>query len=444
MYDSGNDSILCQMNTVRKNSVGISLNSGELAFLAGIELWTRASSAIKVSEGDLHQVFAALDEASGLSLDSRDMRANITVRKFLEQRMINRISSVSEAESHYRLSFLGQAIAEDLIRQDSLSQETLETMLASIADILDGIVTHATGRNIDEDWSARVDMPLRNTVGLLIEVLNQRQRSLDSKQFDTQLKFEELYSQDDSMNGMAKCEELLNSVANTLKELDRALMQGTGILKSKLSSIEELSEIASAFATRDNARDIFQTLDDMIEWTMIRGEKWSEYYQNAHEFLRSSVRLDSHRAFTYRLRHEIGKFYERPWFLLSPMADSWRSVRGEDDFRGQEKVRRPSQEMTPEDLKDEEDPLAHDLDRFREAITEKLTLSPNLALSEILAPLRNRDDILFPAAIIAIADLLKLGSESKKGYRAEWMAINDHIQIQELLVTSKSYVKGVL
>lgn len=444
MYDSGDDSILCKMNTVRKNSVGITLAPVDLAFLAGIELWTRTSSAIKVSEGDLHQVFAALDEASGLSSDTREMRANLTVRKILEQRLINRISSVSEAESHYRLSFLGQAIAEDLIRQDSLSQETLETMLASIADILDGIITHATGRDHDDNWAPRVDMPLRNTVGLLIEVLNQRQRSLDSKQFDTQLKFEELYSQDDSMNGMSKCEELLNSVANTLKELDRALMQGTGILKSKLSNIEELAENASAFATRDNARDIFQTLDDMIEWTMIRGEKWSEYYQNAHEFLRSSVRLDSHRAFTYRLRHEIGKFYERPWSLLTPLADSWRSVRGEDEFRGQEKVKRPTQEMTAQDLKEEEDPLAHDLDRLREAITQKLDFNPNLALSEILAPLRNRDDILFPAAILAIEALLKQGSETKKGYRAEWIAINDHIQVQELLVSSKNYFKELV
>ena len=218
-------------------------------------------------------------------------------------------------------------------------------------------------------------------------------------------------------------------------------MQGTGVLKSKLSNIEELAENASAFATRDNARDIFQTLDDMIEWTMIRGEKWSEYYQNAHEFLRSSVRLDSHRAFTYRLRHEIGKFCERPWFLLTPIADSWRSVRDEDEFRGQEKVKRPSQEITPQDLKDEDDPLVHDLDKLRETITQKLALTPHLALSEILAPLGNRDDILFPAAILAIRDLLHQGNEFKKGYRAEWIPINDHIQVQELLVTSKSYMK---
>jgi chromosome condensin MukBEF complex kleisin-like MukF subunit len=160
MHDSDAESILCKMNTVRKNTVGISLTPVELAFLAGIELWTRSSSAIKVSEGDLHQVFAALDEASGLSSDTREMRANVTVRKILEQRMINRISSVSEAESHYRLSFLGQAIAEDLIRQDSLSQETLETMLASIADILDGIVTHAAQQDHDSHWLTRVDLSL--------------------------------------------------------------------------------------------------------------------------------------------------------------------------------------------------------------------------------------------------------------------------------------------
>ena len=441
MHDSGAESILCKMNTVRKNTVGISLTPVELAFLAGIELWTRSSSAIKVSEGDLHQVFAALDEASGLSSDTREMRANVTVRKILEQRMINRISSVSEAESHYRLSFLGQAIAEDLIRQDSLSQETLETMLASIADILDGIVTHAAQQDHDSHWVSRVDLPLRNTVGLLIEVLNQRQRSLDSKQFDTQLRFEELYSQDDSLNGMSKCEELLTSVANTLKELDRALMQGTGILKSMLSTIEELAENASALKTRDNARDIFQTLDDMIEWTMIRGEKWSEYYQNAHEFLRSSVRLDSHRAFTYRLRHEIGKYYERPWYLLTPMADSWRSIRDEEDFRGQEKVKRPTQEASVEDMSEEIDLRADELENLRAAIAEKLTLVPKLALSEILAPLRNRDDILFPAAILAIGDLLKQGTLDKDGYRAKWVSINDHIQVQELIVTSNGYCK---
>jgi chromosome partition protein MukF len=437
MYESTEESILGQMKAVQSHAVGISLNSFELAFLAGVELWTRASSAIKVSEGDLHQVFTALDESSGLSSESREMRANLAIRKALEQRMMNRISSISDSESHYRLSFLGQAIAGDLIRQDSLSTETLETMLTSIANLLEGIVIQATGRDYDDKWVSQVDLPLRNTVGLLIEVLNQRQRSLDSKQFDTQLRFEELYSQDDSMHGISRCEELLNSVASTLKELDRALMQGTGVLKSKLSLLEELAELANAPKTRDNARDIFQTLDDMIEWTMIRGEKWSEYYQNAHEFLRSSVRLDSHRAFTYRLRHEIGKYHEKPWSLIVPLGDSWRSVRGQEEYHGQEKVMRPTQEITLQDHGDVENPFAKDLADLRESITQKFNSGGTIILSEILEPLRNRDAILFQAAILAIGDLLKQGKEIKQGHRSQWVHINPQIEIQELKVNSK-------
>jgi hypothetical protein len=123
------------------------------------------------------------------------------------------------------------------------------------------------------------------------------------------------------------------------------------------------------------------------------------------------------------------------------MADSWRSIRDEGDFRGQEKVTRPTQETGVEDLSEELDPRADELDKLRAAIAEKLTLVPKLALSEILAPLRNRDDILFPAAILAIGDLLKQGTLDKDGYRAKWVSINDHIQVQELIVTSNVYCK---
>ena len=141
MIEPLEDSIASSMRVIERNAGNISLNASDLAFVAGIEILARSGSGIKLSEGELCQLFAALDE--GNPFESRDYRANFAIRKILEQRILNRISSSTDSEGFYRLSYLGQAIASDLIRRESLSMETLETMLSSIANLLSGIVDQA-------------------------------------------------------------------------------------------------------------------------------------------------------------------------------------------------------------------------------------------------------------------------------------------------------------
>jgi chromosome partition protein MukF len=434
MIEPSEDSIASSMSVIEQNAGYISLTASDLAFLAGIELWARSGSGIKLSEGELCQIFAALDEKN--PSDTRDYRANLAIRKILEQRLLNRISSSADSEGSYRLSYLGQAIASDLIRKESLSKETLETMLSSIAKLLSGIVDLALTGGDEFHWKSQVEAPLKNTVGLLVEVLDQRQRTLDAKQIETQYKFEDLYGNDDSIAGIYKCEQLLSSVANTLKELDRALLQGAGILKSKLYQIEEAAEQAEALTCRDCARFIYQGLDDMVEWAMIRGDKWTEYYQSAHEFLRSSVSLDSNRAFSHRLRHEIGKFHERPWFLMVLQAEPWRSLREDEEVKQAQRISRAIQSTEVQTIAPGSDLKLH-LSELKETIAQKLRKGESVNLIDMVSPFKEDSELLYQVALCTIAELAREGIVENKGYRPEWKKIVNNVEIQELIVSSK-------
>lgn len=436
MIEPLEDSIASSMKVIERNAGNISLNASDLAFVAGIEILARSGSGIKLSEGELCQLFAALDE--GNPSESRDYRANFAIRKILEQRILNRISSSTDSEGSYRLSYLGQAIASDLIRRESLSMETLETMLSSIANLLSGILDQAFAGGDELHWKQQVEAPLKNTVGLLVEVLDQRQRTLDSKQAETQFKFEDLYGGDDSIAGISKCEQLLSSVANTLKELDRALLQGAGVLKSKLYQIEEAAEEAGAVTCRDCARFIYQGLDDMVEWAMIRGDKWSEYYQSAHEFLRSSVSLDSNRAFSYRLRHEISKFYEHPWYLVVAQADAWRSIREDEEIKKAERVSRMIQSTEVDSITPSGD-LKLQMSILKDLIAQKLESSASVNLIDLIDPFKHDSESLFRAAICSISELVREGIVENSGYRLEWKKIVNNVEIQELIVRSKNF-----
>ena len=436
MYPSqaGNEqSISAAMQHIMEQGFSLQLSTSDLGLIAGIELYARTCNAVRLSEGDIHQVFATLDESESMPFETREQRANATIRKLLEQRVLNRLSSGYEGESFYRLSFLGQGIASDLIRQEGVSKKSLETMLQSITRLLDDILANAQRGGNEDFWSKEVEIPLSTTVGLLIEALDQRQRALDSKQILTQSKFEQMYSEDDSIEGVTKCENLINSVADTIKELDNALLQGAGILKTKLALIEEQADRSSIHTARNSARFIFQSLDDMVDWTIARGEKWSEYYQNAHEFLRSAIRLDSRRAFTYRLRQEIGRYHEKPWSLSIVKSDFWRFIAQEEGEQKLERISRPANRSQMETISTDTEfkTLASDI---RTSITEKLLKKETITLQEIISPYKHNETMLFQVCILVINELVREGKIKRRGYRSEWIPINESVEIQELTV----------
>lgn len=428
-------SILSVMETIEAQGFNLDLSSKDLAFLSGVEVYTRMDMSVRLSEGDLHNLFSTLDKSVDGNSDTVEARANTTIRKMIDQRLLCRVSSGIDSDSVYRLTFLGEAIASDMIRKDSLTKETLETMLSAVASTLDDI-TKAASKNGDKKyWRLHVEVPLKATVSLLIEAIDRRQHSLDQKQTDAQNTFEKLYSEDDSIEGLGRCEELLNTVANTLKELDHALFKGAGILKEKLSVIEENAEAHGQRKSAEISRMIYQSLDDIVDWARIRGEKWSEYYHSAHEFLRSAVRLDVGRAFANRLRKNISSYFDNPWVLNYTVADKYTFMREEAYGAEAEAISRESSDIVMEGIADTKATKII-VNKFKESINKKLEEGQKVDLASILDEVAGNDDnLLFHLAVTGIRSMVNDTQIENLTYHPEWQTLQNGAEVQGLTVS---------
>ena len=430
-------SILSVMETIESQDFTLDLSSRDLAFLSGVEVYTREDMSVRLGENDLHNLFFTLDKAIGGLTESAESRANSTIRKMIDQRLLCRVSSGIDSESIYRLTFLGEAIASDMIRKDSLTKETLETMLSAVSSTLDEINEAANYEANDRHWRSNVEMPLKATVSLLIEAIDRRQHSLDQKQSDAQKTFEKLYSEDDSIEGLAKCEDLLNTVALTLKELDQALFKGAGILREKLAKIEEKAESFGKTKAAEIARTIYQNLDDVVDWAKVRGEKWSEYYQSAHEFLRSAVRLDVGRAFAHRLRKNISNYFDDPWALNIVATDKFMQFRNDVLNTEAEAITRKTAAVTLQDIDSAEDTKLI-VDQFKKKLLDKLKDGSELDLQKVLNEYVDHDqNLLFHLAVTAITNLVKNTEKLELARHPEWQKLENGAEIQSLRVIAK-------
>jgi chromosome condensin MukBEF complex kleisin-like MukF subunit len=437
-HNENTPSILSVMETIEGQRFNLDLSSKDLAFLSGVEVYTRQDMSIRLAEGDLHNLYYTLDKAMGGLSETAETRANTTIRKMVDQRLLCRVSSGVDSESIYRLTFLGEAIASDMIRKDSLTKETLETMLAAVSSTLDDINEAAIKGGNKKHWRSQVEVPLKATVSLLIEAIDRRQHSLDQKQTDAQQTFEKLYAEDDSMEGLGKCEELLNTVATTLKELDQALFKGAGILKEKLALIEENSETSGQTRSAEISRMIYLSLDDIVDWAKIRGEKWSEYYQSAHEFLRSAVRLDVGRAFAHRLRKNISSYTDDPWVLNYTLPEKFSFLRDDELNMEAEAISRDAADIRLEDL-DSDTRIKEIVNRFKNKIGNELSSGNNVDLKQLLDSCVGEDyNLLFHLAVTGIRSMVSDADVSNFSYHPEWQKLKNGAEIQTLTVSPRA------
>lgn len=433
-------SVLSVMQTIEGQGFGLNLSSAELAFLAGIEIFSRQEIGVRLSEGELQNLFLTLDAERSGNVETAESRANSVIRKFIEQRLLCRVCTAVDSDSVYRLTFLGEAIAFDLIRKDTLTKDTLETMLSAVNSTLDEVKNSAETGGDNVYWRNNVLVPLKATVSLLVEAIDRRQHYLDQKQFQAQSTFEKLYSEDGSISGIGKCEELLNNVAKTLRELDQALFQGAGILKDKLSSVEEIADSTGQAETAEISRAIYRNLDEIVDWAKIRGEKWSEYYHSAHEFLRSAVRLDIGRAFARRLRKDISDYMTNPWTLHFTIGERFIYLREEEAVFESGAISRESGDVGIEHI-DLDHSVRQVTDQFSARLEEKLKQGEKVDLRQMLDASNESDvNILFQLAVTGIKSIVDNNRHINVDYHPKWQNLLNGGQIQELKV---SELKGL-
>ena len=135
-------SVLSVMQTIEGKVLG-SIFHRLNCFSCWIEIFSRQEIGVRLSEGELQNLFLTLDAERSGNVETAESRANSVIRKFIEQRLLCRVCTAVDSDSVYRLTFLGEAIAFDLIRKDTLTKDTLETMLSAVNSTLDEVKNSA-------------------------------------------------------------------------------------------------------------------------------------------------------------------------------------------------------------------------------------------------------------------------------------------------------------
>jgi chromosome partition protein MukF len=243
----------------------------------------------------------------------------------------------------FALSRLGTALVEFFIEEEVLTRDSLtllaKTLMASIAEVLQA----ARRASSPEEWRDSVVGPLRITVSDLVSGIERRQRGLDIQQEEFQKRIAELL-ETDWFGAVGQCQELLDSTAKTLRELNEILLRDTHQLQTLLQNVQELAIDAHVVEAEGVAHRVMDQIDRIASWGAARQRAWSEYYEYVHRYLRDVVRLDPSRALTERLREQLSRHKQQPFALTVASAAAIRLLRPVEPASPPPPVRRPRKE----------------------------------------------------------------------------------------------------
>jgi chromosome partition protein MukF len=308
---------------------GASLQLGTVDLCFLIALHTRADegSLTGYEEEDMLDVFEQVCEVVEPGIENPRKRATHAIHRLRVQRLLTRVDAGGVLhEGEYAMTGLASAIVQFYLHEEALTRESLtlltKTLLANIADVK----ASARSASSDEDWRANVVAPLRITVGDLVGGIERRQRGLDTQQQEVQHKISELL-QADWFESLQRCQTLLDDTTATLSELNEVLLHDTTQMIDLLQDVEQLAIAAGRAEAEEATHRVIEHVDRVAAWGRSRQVAWSEYYQQAHRFLRDVVRLDPTRALSERLRNQIAQWSRRRFALVVSAAGPLRIMR---------------------------------------------------------------------------------------------------------------------
>ena len=273
----------------------------------------------------------------------------------------------------YTLTRLATGIVDFFLEEETLTRESLtvltRTLRASLADVLAAATAAALSRDT-ERWHDAVALPLRVTVGELVGGIQRRQRGFDVQQEELQREIASLLAAD-WFGAVDGCQSLLDTMSQTLRELNHVLLHDTHLMQGTLQEIQELAASADAGGAEEAARVVTDQLDRISEWGAARQRAWSDYYQYVHRFLRDVVRLDPTRVLTHRLREQLAGRSGRSFALkvaAAPPIRLLRAVTAPPSARPP--VRRPKKEQSELTDAPPDDPQARLERDIRSAMAE--------------------------------------------------------------------------
>lgn len=310
-----------------REQVYLDLKTVDLCFLAGLYLRADRAALVSFEEEILVDLFEQVCEVVDLTAENPRKRATHAIARLREQRLLARVDGAGIVRAgEYVLTGLAAALVQHLLADEALTRESLTLLTGTLRVQLAEVLTAAQKAESEEAWLREVAAPLRVTVGDLVMGIERRQRGLDVQQEEVQAEIADLL-QADWFGAVDRCQALLDTTTETLRELNEVLLRDTHHFVALLQDIQSLAETSGQSGAEGQVQKVIEQVDRIGAWGNARQRAWSNYYQYVHRYLRDVVRLDPDRALSQRLRDQIASWSTRPFFLGVAGAPSIRLLR---------------------------------------------------------------------------------------------------------------------
>ncbi len=346
--------------SLARNQINLDLKTVDLCFLAGLYLRADRAALASFEEDVLVDMFEQICDVVEPGAERPRKRATHAIQRLRDQRMLVRVDGAGIVRSgEFALTRLAAAVVEYFLADEALTRESLTLLTGTLKAQIAEILTAAKHAATEENWRQRVVAPLRVTVGDLVGGIERRQRGLDSQQEELQAEIANLL-QADWFGAVKRCQSLLDTTTDTLRELNEVLLRDTHHFVALLQEIQGLAGEAQQAETEEAVQRVIEHVDRIAAWGAARQRAWSEYYQYVHRYLRDVVRLDPDRALSQRLRDQVTTWPSMPFHLLVVAAPSIRLLRPLESRVERPPVARPriDREAAPELIDPEDKGLA--------------------------------------------------------------------------------------
>ncbi len=334
--------------TLAEQRLSLQLSTLDLCFVTLLRITAEKQGVSAFGEEQLGDAFEQVCLAIEPETENVAAKANHAIRRLREQRLLARVDGAGVLRAgEFALTRLATAIVDFYVQSEALTRESLtllsRTLMLSLAEIL----KDARSASTPEDWQARVTGPLRVTVGDLMAGIEGRQRGLDVQQEDFQRSIAQLLGTD-WFGSIERCQQLLDTTASTLSELNDVLLRGSYELSAILQDLLGVITLGGDAEAERAAQQVIEQVDRISAWGASRQRAWAEYYDYVHRYLRDVVRFDPSRAMTERLRKLLAGKHGRSYSLTVAAAAPLRVLREVKPPEDPPPVRRPKKDTPPD------------------------------------------------------------------------------------------------
>ena len=416
-----------------RDQINLDLKTVDLCFLAGLYLRADRAALASFEEDALVDMFEQICDVVDPGAENPRKRATHAIQRLREQRMLARVDGAGIVRAgEYALTRLAAAVVEYFLADEALTRESLTLLTGTLRAQLAEVLAAAKRADSDDAWRQNVVGPLRVTVGDLVQGIERRQRGLDSQQEEVQAEIAKLL-QADWFGAVERCQSLLDTTTNTLRELNEVLLRDTHHFVALLQDIQTLAGNAGNTDAEETVQRVIEHVDRIAAWGAARQRAWSDYYQDVHRYLRDVVRLDPDRALSQRLRDQIAGWTARPFFTLVAHAPSIRLLRPPEARVERPAVTRPRADReAPPSVVAAEDALA-----TLEALVRAALSAGAVELADVTARVLPAlpPEIRYAAAG-RIADVLARITRVRSERERPWRAVLERLEIEDWSVTA--------